>query len=309
MDTSCFREFYTDMTQEQMTGGPDGGPLDCVKFFRLHHVPRGAEIVEISNQTVQLYTVDKDLEERYNQTMRDHTKSEVQHRLYEADRQKNLERKVQDTMEKNVKPGPNKINNYFVELEPFRGTSNKPCGLNKFVALQAAINNKFGEDAEEQRVFVAVTDHLFETTSVFYKSQFFLFFFGFMIPFICQIFYCESAASVYITVTVCMISQILFFLLEVVQMVVKGSRYFEFWNLIDVLLFAVFVIYYLFRMTNTEKLLPRNHGHENEGVPCDDVSEITAYAIAHTIILLFSSLKLLNFLRVFNDFGQFVQLL
>jgi len=106
-------------------------------------------------------------------------------------------------------------------------------------------------------VFIAVAEKLFETTNIFYKSQFFLFFFGFMVPFICQIFYCETASSVYITVTVCMITQVLFYLLEVVQMIVKGKRYFEFWNLVDCLLFGVFVIYYVTRLVNNGPLLPR----------------------------------------------------
>jgi hypothetical protein len=153
-------------------------------------------------------------------------------------------------------------------------------------------------------VFISVTDILFRTTSVFYKAQFFLFFFGFMCPFICQIFYCEQPSTVRLTVTVCMITQILFFLLEVVQMFIKGSRYFEFWNLVDCVLFAVFIVYYITRMANTDPLLPRWGTDEGAGV-----SEMTRYAVTHSVILIFSSLKLLNFLRVFEDFGQFVELL
>jgi len=138
LDVSCFSGFYTDMTQEQLTGGPDGGPLDCVKFHRLHLTPRGAEIVEISNETIQLYSIDKDLDNMGDRA------GELYKRLYEADRQKNLEHKVQDTVEKRVKAGPNKISNFVMELQPFRETTNGSFGLNKLVTLQAAINNKFG---------------------------------------------------------------------------------------------------------------------------------------------------------------------
>lgn len=129
LDVSCFREFYTDMTEDQMKGGPDGTPLDCVKFFRLHHSPRGTESVEISNDQVQLYTIEPDIEDLKGKG------GELYQRLYESDRYKFLEHKVQDTVEKKVKPGPNKIFNYVLELMPFRNKDNSACGLNNLVAL------------------------------------------------------------------------------------------------------------------------------------------------------------------------------
>jgi len=52
LDVSCYRGFYTDMTEDELHGGPDGGPLDCVKFFRLHQTPRGSEPVEIADEQV-----------------------------------------------------------------------------------------------------------------------------------------------------------------------------------------------------------------------------------------------------------------
>jgi len=143
---------------------------------------------------------------------------------------------------------------YVAELSLFRGKEGERgclC-LNDFVTLLSNINAKFGDDAEEQRVLIAVTDKMFETTSGFYRAQFYLFFFGFMIPFICQIFYCEDPAMVRLVTTVCMITQVAFFILEVVQMCVQGSAYIEMWNMIDVFLFFMFSGYYVARMQNTD---------------------------------------------------------
>jgi hypothetical protein len=130
-----------------------------------------------------------------------------------------------------------------------------------------------------------------------------------MIPFIWQIFYCEDAWSVRLVVSICMVTQVCFFLLEVVQMCIKGREYFEFWNLVDCLLFGVFTVYYIARMGNTDPLMPRQD--TRDGTPRDgtNVHMVTTYAITHTVILVFGSMKIMNFLRVFDAFGQFVQLL
>jgi hypothetical protein len=61
LDPSCFREFYTDMTEDQSHGGPNGEPLDCVKFFRRHPVPKGSDPVDTANEEVMLYTIKDDL--------------------------------------------------------------------------------------------------------------------------------------------------------------------------------------------------------------------------------------------------------
>jgi hypothetical protein len=146
---------------------------------------------------------------------------------------------------------------FIAELSPFRGNSEKDNSQNSLVTQLSSINNLFGDDAEEQRVFIAVTEKLFETTSVFYKRQFFLFLFGFMIPFICQIFYCSAEWSVWLLNSICMATQVIFFLLEMVQFKIKGKKYFEMWNIIDCFNSLLYACYFVARMRNTESLLPR----------------------------------------------------
>jgi hypothetical protein len=146
---------------------------------------------------------------------------------------------------------------FIAELRPFRGNSEKDNSLNSLVTQLASINSKFADDAEEQKVIIAVTEKLFETTSVFYQRQFFLFFFGFMVPFICQIFYCSAEWSVRLLISICMATNAIFFLLEMVQFRIKGRKYFDMWNVIDCFVFVLFGGYVVARMRNTESLLPR----------------------------------------------------
>ena len=105
-----------------------------------------------------------------------------------------------------------------------------------------------------------------------------------------------------------MVTQIIFFLLELVQMAVKKAKYITIWNMVDCSLFLIYVVYFCFRVGNTDKLLPRNNGIDEQGNKLS-VQNVTFYVLIHMTILLLSSLKLLNFLRVFASFGQFVELL
>jgi hypothetical protein len=140
-----------------------------VKFFRLHQTPRGSIPVDIADEEVMLYTIQDDLQEPVAGA------GEAEMQEFQADKEKKLEEKVQDTIMSEVQPGSFKILNYIAELHVFRGSKavdhdkDHECDLNEFVSLLANINEKFGDDAEEQRVFLAVTDKLFETTSGFYR--------------------------------------------------------------------------------------------------------------------------------------------
>ena len=113
------------------------------------------------------------------------------------------------------------------------------------------VNEVYGDNIETRRDIQNIIDSLFVTTQKIIKVQFFIFIFGYMAPFILQLFYAESNGAVIALNTLCLITQIFFIFIEGLQMRNSGWKYFKvMWNIIDLSLFLVYCIYYINRMTS-----------------------------------------------------------
>jgi hypothetical protein len=81
---------------------------------------------------------------------------------------------------------------------------------------------------------------------------------GFVMPLVYQIYYIDSQSNQNISLMLCFITQILFFSIEVIQILEEKLDYFtSIWNIIDLTNFSIFMIYFFMRMfMQIDKYLP-----------------------------------------------------
>ena len=94
--------------------------------------------------------------------------------------------------------------------------------------------------------------------------------------------------------------------IESIQIREKGFRaYFSrVFNIIDFLNFFGFVAYVVLRLRKTDHLIPKDDSHDKN----DNVNEIILMSVLNSLLLIFSAFKTFFFIRVYENYGQLVEL-
>lgn len=148
-------------------------------------------------------------------------------------------------------------------------------------------------------------DSIFNKTSWVMKAQVVLFFVFFLIPFIFQIFYTTEPKWVKVCIWSCLLSQIVFAVIEFLQIRKLGwSRYLSsVTNIIDVSLIVLFLVYAVARLLDPSKvILPKTGNHMQAG-------EVVFWVVMNSLMLINALFKSLFFLRIFKSFGMLVELI
>jgi hypothetical protein len=136
------------------------------------------------------------------------------------------------------------------------------------------------------------------------KAQFFVFTFGFFVPFFLQLFLVTDPGRVKYLNLLCLFTQFLFMTVEVFQILKQGRYYFyDFWNVVDIVLFFTYLVYFFGRIFDSgSSVLPL----ENDVMPAH---AMFFWIIINHILLLNSVLSMLFFVRVYERFGLLVTLI
>ena len=190
---------------------------------------------------------------------------------------------------------------------------NKGLTIYDYSEYLMQINDAYGDNIESQREIRFAIDSIFDTTSYVMKYQFILFCFGFLIPFLLQLVVFRDAMSVMICIIVCMLTQLIFLGIEILQMQHRGAEYFsDGWNKLDCSLFVLFVIYFIIRMADpTMEIVPITGPVVTKDGTVPDISPwvMLMWIVMNTLLLLNTCMKLMFFLRVYESFGMLVQLI
>ena len=149
---------------------------------------------------------------------------------------------------------------------------------------------------------------------------------GFIVPFVVQLFYTESHSMRFDCNCVCLVTSVFFFILELNQMREKGKKYVDLWNSVDIAVFIAFIFYFRASLDLEAEMKTIYEGNSKVGandkqkvevsvIPkdADDKNalhpdDLLYWCWMNTFILIFTSLKLMNFVRVHDKFGKMVHL-
>lgn len=125
-------------------------------------------------------------------------------------------------------------------------------------------------------------------------------------PFIMQIFWHQDIC-VFMFLMSCMFTQLLFYIIELTQIRENGYGYFtDSWNYVDQINFWMYTWHFVNRMQYIcgfkkvhKYMIKMGHVH---------FYEITS-PISHFVLIMLSAMKLLFFLRIYDEFGLLVQIM
>lgn len=174
--------------------------------------------------------------------------------------------------------------------------------LAEFLQVQ---NEKYGDKIEVQRDIKNIIDSIFMRTHWVIELQFLVFLFGFCLPFMIQLFYTRSAGVVVYCVLSCLITQVLFLGIEVLQMRKLGLRVYasNVWNLFDCSLFLLFCAYACMRLLDPSANVIPQSGNTLKA------AQLVFWIVMNSLLLVNALIKVLFFLRVYGKFGMLVQLI
>ena len=171
-----------------------------------------------------------------------------------------------------------------------------------------------------------MTDSLFNVSMYVVRVQIWLLTFGFIVPFVWQLFYTESHSTRFKCSCLCLAISVFFFILELNQMREKGKKYVDLWNFVDIAVFIAFICYFRASLDLEAEMKKIYQGNSKVGaneqqkvevsvIPrdADDKNllppdDLLYWCWMNTFILIFTSLKLMNFVRVHDKFGKMVHL-
>jgi hypothetical protein len=153
----------------------------------------------------------------------------------------------------------------------------------------------------------AIIDHRYDKDT--YRFQYCLFFIWLIflvVPYFMQLFFLDHGHIVQILITICFVTQCIFFSLECIQMRVKGVKDYlsDKYNWTDISSFVVFLIYYLIRVTEYKKATVLYLMQDYWLIKAYDVPMVTetdkVLMILNCIIVTFMLFKLIQFMRTFE---------
>lgn len=155
----------------------------------------------------------------------------------------------------------------------------------------------------EFKVIQKIIDSQFETSRVYYQVLFSLFVLGYFLPFNYQMSLDGDPQTVRFCMTVAMIVQIFFLMIEVIQMRDKGLRdYFsDNWNKIDMANFTIFMAYSTKRFYSADHFIAVH----------EDNVEAAGIRMVLMRVLIFQTgfMRIMSFMRVYHSFGNLVELI
>ena len=118
-------------------------------MFRKHKLPRKAELQKDHVSEVEMYTIKQDIDGK--------------------DKLKSLDDVVQESIVEKITGGNVKVENFVLEVLPFRNSRNENFGLCQLGDMMYNINARFGNKIDDQSVFRALVDKMFEMTQFYFR--------------------------------------------------------------------------------------------------------------------------------------------
>ena len=146
-------------------------------------------------------------------------------------------------------------------------------------------------DIEGFLVLINLIEYIFtQHTQNFFIAQATLHIVFYMTPLMIQIFYEDYTRVIWCNI-LCIIVQLMFFSIELIQMHDAGLEYFQdIWNLIDLPLFLISLVYHIFKLAD-----PGARYFPNEDISNTNVQE----PLKQSIMIIFSIfLVMLAFLKI-----------
>ena len=147
-------------------------------------------------------------------------------------------------------------------------------------------------------------DHIFNHYSWIQKRKFYLFFIFYLVPFCLQIvtdFWTPVKAACLVS---CLLVQTYLVLIEYIQLRARSRAYLQNpYNWVD-MAFAVFSFYYIIeRLKDPSKKISILDLKDEDGLP---LNEQVFWMILSSTLIFFSCFKMMEFLRVFKEFGMLI---
>jgi hypothetical protein len=102
---------------------------------------------------------------------------------------------------------------------------------------------------------------------------------------------------------ICLVTQVMFVGVELLQLKYKGVSYFyDVWNWLDMTILVVYVIYFFKRISDPGTLITPI------GNPTMGAIPMTGWVLMNTLLLITAILKMMFFLRVYESFGLLITL-
>lgn len=198
----------------------------------------------------------------------------------------------------------------------------------RFARFLEVQNEMFGKDVEKQEEIRKCIDYQFNKNVWLLKMQFYVFLFGFLLPFQIQMLKpgVIKPTQVVFLMNVCMGTQIFFLLQEFWQLkMMKFSYFFNAFNYVQWFLFYLFYMYYKKRVKYCgSNVFPSELEDEEkewlqqkfwkdkvmdvEFVKLKRREDMMFWIVSNTLIILISSVYLIFYARVFESFGLFVRM-
>lgn len=128
---------------------------------------------------------------------------------------------------------------------------------------------------------------------------------GYFVPMLTQLMLHQDSYKLFM-LYLALLTQIVFFAFELVQVRHLGPKeYFkDYWNIIDIANFFIYIFYFYLRLPYDKSTLPDLTKNVNE-----DSEGILTWVWINTFLITHSFVKVIGFFRVFTEFGHLVQLI
>lgn len=150
-------------------------------------------------------------------------------------------------------------------------------------------------------------------------GQFLVYFFFFVIPMTLQMFTLDNEIGIIICISLCLISQTVIFITEIIKMRALGKEYFlEFYHYIEIAHVGLFVFYFFLRVGFLKSMLPEEYVmkykdkngnvHHSIDVPKMDLDDVTYFkmmyfSIFNCFLYAMVGLKLMSYMRMQPKLG------
>lgn len=190
--------------------------------------------------------------------------------------------------------------------EAFKVNSKARMTMFKLANFTQQLMHSTTGEIRSQQVLRQVINHQFSLTSRWFTFHFFLFVVGYVVPLGLQI-QSNARTEIMIENIICLVVQVYLLSLEFMQVLDQGPEYLlEFYNLVDITEFILYVGYFVMRMQNTYLVLPDEFHLEQQL----EHSEARSWMpLIHFILFIQALIRTMFYIRVFKGIGTQVELI
>ena len=173
-----------------------------------------------------------------------------------------------------------------------------------------SITRKYTSDMENFTGILNVIEAMYDKTRLVYSRLFAFFVVFFFIPFLAQIFLIgNSALGVLACNGSCLFCSFVFFVIELIQLRESGRRkyWLSLYNRFEFSLFPLHALYFAARYLYPESMLPQDLKPGDSSAP--PLYIISNISLLTSIVLFWSVVKVLYFLRVYDKFALILSLI